>query len=158
MHTWNEPHSSYAASGRAPRGFTMVELAVTILVLGLLFAVSVPTIQTLSGSYQLKANTENIAAQLRMMREKAIATGSTQEIHFTYNFSNSDYHIHNGGYIPAKWNLTKGITYYWGGGTTSAFRMTPRGQSQWSGLLILQDPRGNRDTVSVQVSGLVLTK
>lgn len=136
----------------------MVEMAVTILVLGLLFAVGMPAIQSMSSSYQIKADTENVAAQLRMMREKAISTGGTQEMHFTYNFMNSDYHIHNGSYLGARWKLTNGITYFWGTGTTSAFQMRPDGRSQWSGMIILQNTRGDRDTVSVQTSGLVLTK
>lgn len=136
----------------------MVEMAVTILVLGLLFAVGMPAIQTMSSSYQLTGNTENIAAQLRMLREKAIQTHGTQEMHFTANFLNADYHVHNGSYIGDRWKLSTGITYYWGSGTTSSFQMRPDGRSEWSGMVILQDQRGDRDTVSVQSSGLVLTK
>jgi prepilin-type N-terminal cleavage/methylation domain-containing protein len=146
---------------RADRGFTLVEMAITVLVLGLLFAISVPTVQTLSGSYNLKGNTENIAAQIRMAREKAIATGTGQPFHFFYNTFSADYHIHYPtGFVGAKWSLTKGITYFWGAGTLPGMTltMTPDGRADQSGLIILQDRRGNRDTVSVQLSGLVLTK
>lgn len=136
-------------------GFTLVELAVTILVLGLLFAFSVPAYQNISASYQLKGATENIAAQLRLAREKAIATGVDQPMHFTPNYLDSDYHIHIGSFLPAKWKLPKGITYYSIGVNPT---MKKDGRSLGSGMVILQDSRGNRDTVSVQLSGLVLTR
>ena len=140
-------------------GFTLVEIAVTILLLGLLFAIAVPTMQQLSGSYTLKASGENIAAQLRMARQKAISTGVDQPMHFTANFQNSDYHVHLlNGTIPAKWKLPKGITYFWGAGTLSAYTMQKDGRSNFAGLVILQDTRGVRDTVSVEASGLVLTQ
>src|SRR5262245_58943565 len=145
----------------ASPGFTLVEIAVTILILGLLLAISVPTIQSLSGSYSLRGNSEAIAGQIRLAREKAIATGTGQPFHFFYNTFNSDYHIHYpSGFVGAKWSLSKGITYYWGAGTLSGqtLTMTPDGRTDQSGWIILQDGRGVRDTVSVQMSGLVLVQ
>ena len=143
------------------RGFTMVEMAVTILVLGLLFAFSIPAYQNISSTYQLKGATENVAAQLRMAREKAIATGYDQPFHVAPSWTDpidgviSDYHIHYPtGFCPAKWRLPRGITFY------SAISPTMRkdGRSSGSGFIILRDRRGFRDTVSVQISGLILTK
>ncbi len=138
------------------RGFTLVEMAVAILVLGLLFAFSIPAFQNVSSSYQLKGATENLAAQLRLAREKAIATGMDQPMHFTPNWMDSDYHIHYAsGFVPAKWKLPLGITYYSIGVNPTMFR---DGRASGSGIIILRDRRGFRDTVSVQMSGLVLTK
>jgi len=135
-------------------------MAVTILILGLLLAISVPTIQSLSGSYTLKGNSEAIAGQLRLAREKAIATGNRQPMHFFYNTLGGDYHIHYPSGVGAKWSLSKGIVYYWGSGTLpgDTVTMTPDGRANQSGMVILQNPRGIRDTVSIQVSGLVLTQ
>jgi prepilin-type N-terminal cleavage/methylation domain-containing protein len=140
------------------RGFTLVELAITILILGLIVGMGIPAVGKMSQTQQLVANTENVAAQLRMCRQRAISIGSGQTMHFTENFLDSDYHIHNGGYMPAKWSLSHGITYYWGGGTSSSFTMNPDGTCNISALVILQNNQGARDTVSVQLSGLVLTK
>jgi len=144
------------------RGFTLVEMAVTILVLGLLFAFSIPAYQNVSATYQLKGATENIAAQLRMAREKAIATGYRQPFHFVYQWTDpidgtvSDYHIHYPtGFAPAKWKLPRGITYYSVGVNPT---MNPDGRASASGNIILRDQRGYRDTVSIQLSGLILTK
>lgn len=138
------------------RGFTLVEMAVSILVLGLLFAFSIPAYQNISASYQLKGATENVAAQLRLAREKAIATGMEQPMHFTANYLNSDYHIHYPtGFIPAKWKLPRGITLY---SVSVHPTMYKDGRASGSGLIVLQDARGLKDTISVQMSGLVLTK
>ncbi len=139
-------------------GFTLVEMAVTILVLGMLFAFSIPAFHSVSASYQLRGATENIAAQLRLSREKAMATGIDQPMHWAPNFMSSDYHIHyDSGFMPTtgKWKLPRGITFYsWGGHP----RMLRDGRIQNSGLVVLTDRRGNRDTVSILSSGLVLTK
>jgi prepilin-type N-terminal cleavage/methylation domain-containing protein len=137
-------------------GFTLVEMAVVILIFGLLFAFSIPAYQSINGSFQLKGATENLAAQLRMARSKAMASGMDQPMHFTPNYLNSDYHIHYAsGFIPAKWKFPRGITYYSIGLNPT---MKSDGRSDQSGLVILQDMKGNLDTVSVLTSGLVLVK
>jgi prepilin-type N-terminal cleavage/methylation domain-containing protein len=138
-------------------GFTLVEMAVTILVLGLLFAFSIPAFQNVSSSYKLKGATENLAAQLRMAREKAIATGSGQPIHFTPNWMNSDYHIHypSGHFIPLG-KFGRGISFY--SISLGSPVMQADGRISNSGTVVLQDTRGFKDTVSVQMSGLILTK
>lgn len=138
-------------------GFTLVEMAVVILIFGMLFAFSIPAYQSINRSYQLKGATENLAAQLRMARSKAMATGVDQPMHFSPNNPvNSDYHIHlASGVIPAKWKFPRGITYYSIGLNPT---MKSDGRSDQSGLVILQDTKGNRDTVSVLTSGLVLVK
>lgn len=140
------------------RGFSLVELAVVILVLGMVMAFSVPAFQSISQSQRLKGAAENIAAQLRLAREKAIATGKSQEMHFTLNYPSGtpfDYHIHNAGVIGAAWELPRGITYYMVGVNP---RMLTDGRASASGRIVLRDSRGNRDTVTVQLSGLVLTR
>jgi prepilin-type N-terminal cleavage/methylation domain-containing protein len=144
------------------RGFTLIELAVTILVIGLLLAFSVPAFQSVSNSYQLKGTTENMAAQIRMAREKSIATGTWQRFHFFPTTFDADYHIHNGGFVSAKWKFPPGIGYSLG--ANSVYVLHPDGRvyddfgTPTSGLLVLRDRRGNRDTVSIQTSGLILTK
>lgn len=138
------------------RGFTLVEMAVVILIFGLLIGFSIPAFQRISNSNQLKGTTQNIAAQLRMARSKAMSTGVDQPMHFTANYLNSDYHIHfASGYIPAKWKFPRGITYFSIGVQPIMYK---DGRASGSGNVILQDQRGNRDTVSVLTSGLVLTK
>src|SRR5204863_4481727 len=141
------------------RGFTLVELAITIIILGMLFAMGIPAFRSLSQTQLLVSNTENIAAQLRMTRQRALSQSGDQVLHFTANFLNSDYHIHQpSGYILPLGKLSPGISFYAGVGTSASFTMHRDGTCDPSAMVILQNTRGMRDTVSVQVSGLVLTK
>ena len=138
-------------------GYTLIELAVVAMVLGIILALSVPGYINFTNSHKLQGATANIASQLRLAREKAIATGVDQPMRFQYNTTNSDYRILlANGQVPARWKLPTGITYY--SMTTSTTTMQKDGRASASNTLVLRDPRGNRDTVSILMSGLVLTK
>lgn len=147
------------------RGFSMIELVFVILIMGIMFAVSIPAYNSFRKTHDLKGAVQDVAAQLRLAREKAIATGEPQMMHFTYQYSvcnYCDYHIHNGSAIPSTWTFPRGVTYYWGTGTINNVQMTKTGRAvdvsgnPTSGMIILQNQRGLRDTVLVQASGLVL--
>jgi prepilin-type N-terminal cleavage/methylation domain-containing protein len=135
------------------RGFSLIELAITVLVMGLVLAFGIPAFRSLSNSYQLHGAAENLAAQLRLAREKAISTGVEQPMHFV---SSTTYHIHYPTGVATVWTLPKGITFASGVGTW--FKMERDGRSNASGIVVLRDTRGNLDTVSVQLSGMVLTR
>ena len=54
-------------------------------------------------------------------------------------------------------SLPTGVSYYSSGiGFYSEYRMTPEGRCKDSGMVIVQNSRGLRDTVSVELSGLIL--
>lgn len=134
-------------------GFTLIELAIVLVVIGIVAAMLAPGAMTMSQGMSLNSAANNIAAQLRLSRSKAMATGVDQMMHFSADSLGSDYHIHSGATIPASWSLPRGITY-----TTSAFQsitMLSTGRASNSTYVILRDRRGDVDTVSVQVSGLV---
>jgi type II secretory pathway pseudopilin PulG len=141
------------------RGFTLIELAIILVVMGIVAIFAVPSVGLLSQSHQLKAATENVAAQIRVAREKAIATSPPNGIMFHVNTSylGTDYHMHNNGVIDITFKLPKGISFdpVSNGASTT---MMKDGTASNSMTLVLQDRRGNRDTVSVLMSGLVLTK
>lgn len=136
----------------------MVELAVTVLVLGMLFAIGVPTFRSMSQTYALKGATQSLASQLRLYRDRAINSGRPQHFHFTpgFGWDYFTYYSHSPDSIQGAWRFPRGITY--SSSTLFWTDMLPNGRSLLSGLIVLQDRRGNRDTVSVQLSGLVLTK
>lgn len=149
-----EPHAMNRSE--AP-GFTLIELAIVLVVLGIIFAFSIPAYTNLTQSDKLHGAVENVAAQLRLAREKAIATGVDQPMRFQANTTNSDYRIIlANGQVPARWKLPKDITYF--SMTTANVTMQKDGRASVSNTIVLRDPRGNKDTVSVQLSGLVLTK
>jgi len=139
-------------------GFTLLELMFVVIIMGTMIAMSIPSMRGFRQAYDLRSATENIAGQLTLARQKAMAIDTTQTIHFTLNYQSCDYHIHNGATVGPKWDLPNGIIYYWGTGTWSSYRMTSDGRCLDSGMIVLEDPRGKRDTVSVLRSGLILTR
>lgn len=144
--------------GRSSRGFTLVELAAVVLVMGLIFGFAVPTIANLRKSHDVKGARDNIIAQVQMARARAIATGVNQPIHFytgTYGF---DYHIHPVGVSVATvgWNLPKGVSYQWPVGSPMNVTMKKDGTANSSLVIPITNLRGTRDTVTVMASGLVL--
>ena len=62
------------------RGFTLIELAVTLLVLSLAAAVVVPGIGRSIGSVRARAEISGFAAYLRAAREQAITRGQAQSV------------------------------------------------------------------------------
>jgi prepilin-type N-terminal cleavage/methylation domain-containing protein len=136
------------------RGFSLVELAIVLVVMGLIFGFSVPSFQRISSSYKLRGAAENVAGQLRLAREKAIATGLQQPIHIP---SSSIYHVHYTTGVSTAWTLPRGVTFT-NPTVGSWYHMESDGRSLESGVIVVQNTRGVLDTVSVQLSGLVLIR
>lgn len=142
-----------------PRGFTLIELSVVVVILGLVLGFSVPAYQKFNQTLQLKGAAENLAGQINMARSVAISTGNPQTIHFFYGTYGYCYHIHNTGQTyGAGWNFPNGVTYRWDAGTLGSMLVTmqPNGRASQSGMVILTNRLSQRDTVNVQLSGLVL--
>jgi len=143
-------------TSHAIRGFTLVELAVTLTVLGLLLAFSIPAFSRINQSYQLKATADNMSGTLRMWRERAIATGVPQQVHFHNLSGGSNWHIHSGTQIIWGGKFPPGVTLY----TWTAFPTFEKDGrlSTGPGYWVLQNQRGARDTVSVLTSGLIMSQ
>jgi len=144
---------------RDARGFSLIEMAVVLVVIGVVAAYSFPAYLRFNRSLQLKGTVQNIAGQIQLARQKAIATGTTQIMHLFAGTFGVDYHMHNAGQPPTgMWKLPKNVTYLWSAGTLSGqmVQMTADGRADRSGMVILQTIGGLRDTVNVQLSGLVL--
>ncbi|MBI1799559.1 MAG: prepilin-type N-terminal cleavage/methylation domain-containing protein [Candidatus Eisenbacteria bacterium] len=140
-------------------GFTLVELAITLTVIGLVLVFSVPAFRNLSGSQGIKGAADNLAGQLRLARETAVSTGLEQPFHCT---GMTVYHIHypTGISASAQWVLPPTITF--GRSMNDYYRMQPNGRvvmgNSANGSIPLVDGRGNRDTIFVESSGIVLEK
>ena len=138
-------------------GFSLLELMVVLVVGGLLLAVTIPAFKHFTQSNDLKSSSRSIASQLSLAHEKAILTGTTQTMRFMANYGgSSDYHIWSNNVASPSWRLPKGVTYFWGAGTQNTYRMTSDGRCLDTGYVILENDAGDRDTVSVRLSGLVL--
>ena len=145
-------------TGRSSRGFSLVELAVVVSIVGILFALGVPSYLTYRRTQELRGVSQNIASQIRLARATAIMTGRTQRFHLYANFNGYDYHVHDDtGPIKTGWSLPDGITYSWGGSLVSVnLDRDGRASAPLDITLVRED--GQRDTVSVQKSGMVLLR
>lgn len=142
---------------RRARGFSLIEMMVVIAVMGVMVAIGVPAYNLWARSQSMKGAVQAIGGEVQMLRARAMATGKTQTIHFALDSTNAgDYHVHEDGRITAKFDLPRNIQYsiYNQGG----FSITPDGRASASKLIILRDRRGNRDTVSVLTSGMVVVR
>jgi prepilin-type N-terminal cleavage/methylation domain-containing protein len=136
------------------RGFSLIELMVAIVVLGLLIGFSVPSYQTYALTQKLRGTSENLMQTINLQRSRAMATGQSVTINF------------NTG-APAGWTvmsanrqnqttLPNGITY--ASATPTSLTLTRDGQVSNSGLVVFQNRTGTQDTVSIQLSGLTLIR
>jgi prepilin-type N-terminal cleavage/methylation domain-containing protein len=142
-------------SERDIRGFSLIELAVVVVIVGIMFAIGVPSYIGYRKSQELKGAAQNIASQVRLARATAIMTGRTQRFHLYAGFSGYDYHVHDDtGPLKSGWKLPQGITYSWG---TSLVGIDLDKDGRSSAALDIELVRagGQRDTVFVQKSGMV---
>lgn len=137
------------------RGFSLIELMIVLVVLGLVLGYTMPSLLRFSSTLQLRGTAENIAGQLRLAREKAIATGVVQPVRFSTGSPTSGYRTTPAVGVGGSWTLPHGITYVWVTGAESTYVFQRDGRCDRSGLVVLSDPHGHRDTVSVQLSGFV---
>jgi len=143
---------------RAERGFTLVEMAVTLLIFGMLLAFSVPALNSMNKTQQLKGTAENVASWLRLQRERAIATGNPMTVHsFALAGTVGDLHTHNltEGPKPGP-KFPRDVSYVSAIPNNMIFQ--PDGRASTSGSIILRNSRGLRDTITFQTSGLVLVR
>lgn len=141
------------------RGFTLTELAVTCLVIGIVVAFSVGGFRSLALSQNLQGAKENVAAQLRMARAKAVATNTPQPVHFV---GVNVYHIHypTGIMNGTNWTLPAGISF--GRAMSDWYTIGSDGRVTMSGgadgVIPFVDRRGHRDSIFVESSGTILIK
>jgi len=144
-------------------GFSLLELSVVALVIGLMLAFSIPSFLSFRQSHQLKGATENLVGQLRLSRQKAMSIGHQQRVTFstvlnsyvvTDLTTNQDF-----GPFALPKNITLESAELLVGGTTgNVITALTDGRFSGSGDIVLKDPKGLRDTVSVQTSGLALSR
>jgi type II secretory pathway pseudopilin PulG len=142
--------------GNGDRGMTLFELLFVFVIAGLIIAFSVPSYQRFSGTANLKSGATMIVGEIRLARSKAIGTGRAQ----TIRFKSGDYCTVvavDGGAISATRNLPRGIRYDWSVSTfpDSDVALGPDGRADQSGLIVVKNQRGDRDSVKVYTSGLV---
>src|SRR6059036_726715 len=65
------------------KGFTLIESAVVMVILGVMFGMTVPAFRSFQRSHLLQAGTESVVGQLRLARQKAIGMQHEQRLTFS---------------------------------------------------------------------------
>ena len=137
------------------RGFSMIEMMIVILILGISAAFVVPGVVSMTQGTQLNAAASGLAGRLQLARSKAMSTGQNQTICFSADSLGTDYHTHaSGGGMADSWKFPRGIVY--SPSSYQSVTMLSNGRAASSTFIVLSDRRGILDTVSVQTSGLVV--
>jgi prepilin-type N-terminal cleavage/methylation domain-containing protein len=73
-------------------GFSLIELMITIAVVGIIATVAAPNFQSWSGNYQLKSASNDLYSHMQMAKIGAVK----ENMPWTVNFNPSGYNIKNG--------------------------------------------------------------
>lgn len=140
---------------RSERGFTLAEMLIVVLLMGLMLAFAIPAFRSFGNSHNLKGAKEDMISQIQMARAKAISTGVDQPIHFNNNFG-YNYHVHVGSVITG-FLFPRGVSYATTGYATTV-TMYKNGTASNSLMIPLKNNQGVRDTIAILTSGLVMSQ
>jgi prepilin-type N-terminal cleavage/methylation domain-containing protein len=145
------------------KGFTLIECAVVMVVIGLILAMSVPSFQSFRRDHLLQAGSQQVLGQLRLARQKAIGMQRDQRV--TFSTASNNYTVQDvvTNQVFGPFAFPKGIVLdradlVEGGVTGATLAARSDGRYTGSGEIVLRNGNGFRDTISVQVSGLALIR
>jgi len=148
---------------RNSAGFSLIEVAVVVLILGMLLGFSIPAFSSYRQSQMLEAATQNLVGQLRLGRQKAISMQHEQRL--TFSVGTNRYSVQDlvTGQAFGPFEFSNGIvledaSIVVAGVTGSTITALTDGRYSGSGEFVLRDAKGVRDTVSVQASGLAVSR
>ena len=135
-------------------GFTLIELGVVLVLLGLILGIAVPSIRHSTNSSRLAVAADALVAQLHLARETAVDTRASVTLRFAEDSLDSDFQVISGGRVINKWSLPSQI--HWSPVSARGLVLTSDGRATSAANLIVMDRDGRRDTVSVMASGMVV--
>ena len=145
---------------RTQAGFSLIDLAVAITIIGITLAASIPALSKLGQSNNLLNSTEQVAGHLRLARQKAVTRGVPHIL--AWDEWTQQYVIvmdQNGNGLPdstesreGPFDLPFGVTLQNSttqGFTASLLTFSPGGSASESGTVILSNNRGDEKNLSV---------
>ncbi len=147
---------------RSAAGITLIELMVTILIMGITLAVSIPAFRTLAGGSTLVGGAERLAGQFRLARQMAVAQGVPYIVVWDADQSNVDIVRDENGDgdpdddEPSQGPFTLPVQLHLANPDTIGFdadyvALLANGSASESGMLVVGDNRG--DTKNVVLLG-----
>ncbi|HOD37046.1 MAG TPA: GspH/FimT family pseudopilin [Syntrophales bacterium] len=136
------------------KGFSLVELMVTIGLFSILCLAAVPNILRFAENGHLKAATRDITTDIAVMKETAMNRGADCQITFNAGANSFVLTTPEGNTVKTLASFSQDIVItnanFFGGGPTMTFQ--PRGTST-NGTVILQNNRGSQATITVNITG-----
>ena len=136
------------------QGFTLIELGVVLVLLGLILGIAVPSVIHSTVSSRLGAGADRVVAQLFLAREKAVDEQADVTVYFAAAGSAARMTAVQAGRTVFVQALPTGIV--WSPVSAASVVLTKDGRASASADIILMDSEGRRDTVSVMASGMVV--
>ncbi|NPV44651.1 MAG: prepilin-type N-terminal cleavage/methylation domain-containing protein [Firmicutes bacterium] len=143
---------SYGNNMKTQPGFTLIELVLTICILGFLVSIVIPNFKGTLEDYRLKNAAMEIASEIRLIQQRAISEGDIFKIIFDLN-NRDRYHVARGTRILKTAYLPDGVILEGtslGGGHQIVF--TESGAPVPAGSITLKNKRGERRYVIVAVA------
>ena len=136
------------------RGFSLIELMIVLVVFGTLVGFGVPAFQRYAQSQALIGASQNLVQTVQLQRTRAMATAQTVTLVFDTS-STPGWRSTSGG-VTSRYQLPRNVRF--ASVNPGNLSLTRDGRVNTSGLVVLQNQRGSRDTVSIMVSGLALRR
>lgn len=154
------PHESGLPVGAAQRrgftvmrGFSLMELMIVLVVFGMLLGFGIPSFQRYSQTQALLGSSQNLVQTVQLQRSRAMATGTSVTLDFDTTAA-AWVVLCNGK--QNRYQLPRGVRY--ASADPLSLELKRDGHVSSSGLVVLQNRSGARDTVSIMVSGLALIR
>jgi len=148
---------SMRTKAKSCRGFTLVELMISISIIGLIAVLSVPSFSRFLQSWKLAGEANEFASTLRTARAAAIVKNisvvftfdTDDETFFYYEDSDRDGTLDNSEYSSATYRLETGIAF--AGHTLSSGTLTfgAMGNTRESGSITLRNSYNRTRTVRI---------
>lgn len=139
-------------------GFSLIELMMTVLILGMIAGFSVPAISKALSGWNLHTSRELMISEIKLLRERAVAQGRTLSIWCSPGSANYFFKNPTTNLWVAAPPLPNRVTFYsvaFGGSLPFTTDMQPNGTASKSGTIILTNNKGVKDTVVVNLNGWV---
>lgn len=139
------------------KGFTLIELIITIAILGIVLAIAAPNFTRYRDNTNLREAARDISSDIQLYKQRAVAENAPYTI--TFNSGTNDYVIRKGAVVVATKQVGAGNTSVRILGTPSfsggvpTITLFPRGTSTFGSLTLQHSTRQSEAEITANIMG-----